>query len=323
MMRSWRVVALKMSVCFAFVFVVDAASCRLCEYGPESVPDPTKQIVDLLIAPSNATCGYLENNAKSVEEESEACDDFRAVATRCGCNVPPDACELCWDQSAITQPTSELPEYESEVYTTMTCQNLQAHLHQDREEDDPECNFFQHLIGERCGCPPFPDDESSLDDEMCTLCFDGKPPLYGDREVHGFSCSDVALWATFLPLESLNCTIIQGFGRKCGCSEPPGACSLCPNGEGVPNRDQPLDDVFIGAIPDAFTFFEIFIVGTSTCGTTEDLLFAAAPLGVDDLLCWSFQMTSSVCGCSPLTFAVVLTWVYRISGLLSFLVSCQ
>eukprot|EP00541_Cyclophora_tenuis_P002027 CAMPEP_0116544696 /NCGR_PEP_ID=MMETSP0397-20121206/2258_1 /TAXON_ID=216820 /ORGANISM="Cyclophora tenuis, Strain ECT3854" /LENGTH=115 /DNA_ID=CAMNT_0004068931 /DNA_START=297 /DNA_END=641 /DNA_ORIENTATION=+ len=85
----------------------NAQKCRLCVYGPDTIPDPDKVIADESSAPAN-TCGFMELTAPFVDEGSEFCLAIRATATRCGCNIPPNACHLCWDESPVTNPQKEL-----------------------------------------------------------------------------------------------------------------------------------------------------------------------------------------------------------------------
>ena len=358
---KWLIYGLDIAICLVVaVHNVDvAAACRLCEFGPASVPYPAKEIGDVFvfIAPANTTCGTIEGIAKSAEEGTDSCFEFRSVSTRCGCNVPPNACHLCWDHSI---PTSKLPASdESSGDIVAACENLSVRIHA-LEEGDPRCSILQRDSGERCGCPRYPEhtsnntitindtadtpmennsrkpNEGPPSEPPCTLCFDGQQAPYSDKLLDlennvKVSCAEMDSFANLLQVGTTSCTEVQTLGLFCGCAPLPGACTLCPNGESVPHKDQTLDGTFIGAIPEAFPFFTeiaeaypfytLIPGGTLTCAIMEVILNGAALSGIDDVLCWSNQMTSSICGCSPLTYAVVLTWVYRISGSLSFLVS--
>ena len=338
--------------------VARGMDCPMCLYGPETIPDPDRVIADPSRAPAN-TCGFLDNSGRSfVREGTDFCQGVRAVATRCGCNIPPNACHLCWDESNITQPEVLFPEYEATDYIPITapgifftCENLQAYLHT-IDKDNPQCSSFQLDAGERCGCPRHPsNNDEDADDkgnetetvetippqepvetpppgEPCKICMDGQPVPFADKplelgDLPIASCADLETFAGLVLDGTFNCAGLQLMGQYCGCPVEPGSCTLCPNGESVPFKDQRLNwfDNFIGSVPEAFES-----IGDSvTCEIMQSITAGAAAdlFGVDDgVLCWSNQMRSGICGCSPGAYAIALTWVCRLCGILSFVVSC-
>lgn len=347
-----------------------ATPCRLCEYGPESIPDANKAIPTVT---DGSTCGFFQSSASFAETGTTVCLGIQALATPCGCNIPPNACRLCWDQSNITQPTRQLPDYEVVDYISIatpgryfSCEGLQGFLHT-LDKDDTRCNAIQQDAGERCGCPSHPsgsttNNETSSDEESeaseqeapstrpsqgaCSMCWDGqRVPLpdksFEDSDFSIATCAEVDLFASLLPPGSAECQVTQLLGPYCGCPRAPGACTLCPNGESVPNKDRVLGrfDEALGSFPESYASVRSFLDSNCTLGCDVISTFlgdrptceimesvASGPVGdlvgIDnDLLCWSNQLTSSICGCSPSTYAIVLNWAYRISGSLSFLVS--
>ena len=335
---------------------VAAQPCTICTHGPDMVPFPDKQIAADDQAPAN-TCGFLESTQSFVQQGTDFCQGIRAVGTRCGCNIPPNACHLCWDETLATHPELELPDY---VATTlipaspagqlMSCESLEGYLHT-IDANDAQCSTIQLDAAERCGCPPLPgsepqnrtetpqppvqtqppveEEEQEQEQEpvaLCTVCIKGEPipwpekPLeLGDLPIS--SCADLQLFAGLLPGDSDDCAGLQMLGSYCGCEKEPDACTLCPNGEPVPKKQQKLGwfEDFAADVPDAYAS-----VGDNiNCEVMEAIVAGYVDRIFEetkDIVCRSTQLKSTTCGCSPNWIPIALTWSYRCFGLLSFLV---
>lgn len=327
--------------------------CTFCTHGPETTPFPDRQIAPDDQAPAN-TCGFLQNTVGFVQEGSSFCDGIRAVGTRCGCNIPPNACHFCWDESPVGNPDLELPDYpgtrlipDSPPGALMSCAAIESYLHL-VDQNDAECLEIQQDAALRCGCPPRPGETPVPDDTtntteapietpapaptdppaaQCTLCLDGSAILYPDKPVTLGAlpietCADLELFAGLLTVEAPDCPGLQAFGTFCGCPKPPDSCSFCPNGEPVPLKDQRLNwlEEFVLNVPDPYRS----IVADFSCELMEAITASnpGALFGLEDALyCVSTQLKSSICGCSPGWLTLVLAWGFRCSGFLSLAVS--
>ena len=350
----------------------DAPPCTLCEFGPDQVPDSEK-VVGTPSASTTTTCGMLQSSlAPLVQDGTPFCNAIRTMGTFCGCNVPPNACSLCWDGSPVTNLLLELPDYQardlvplSPIDTALTCESLESYLNT-LGENDAQCLSIQQDAGERCGCPPLlveeppsnannntatPQnatgtnatvppvvEEQNTDSneqtetqeprQSCTPCrnredsimFPDLPLPAGDLPLE--SCADLGFFASLLGEDDVECDVVRAVGFYCGCPRPPDACTLCPNGESVPNPSRTLTWISrnMQYVPEGFEE-----AGNSvTCGIMEGFVASnsAELLGTsEDLLCLSAQLKSSICGCSPDWRQILLTWAYRLSGMLSLLVS--
>ena len=339
--------------------LVQSVPCPLCSNGPEQIPNR-----DRLVDPTQGntltnTCGFLADSGTSfIQEGTDLCQAIRSAATTCGCNIPPDACLLCWDGSRAPNVDLELVDYPatelipaSPPGALFNCNSLEAALHT-MDENDPQCSAIQQDAGERCGCPPFPgseeggsNNETSLaptetaatapvpEDEAeplepCSVCVGGelmplpdKPLTIGNLPIR--TCSDLDSFTALLVGGSDECRGLQLLGPHCGCAKPPNSCSLCPNGEPVPNKNAKINFLAdVEAPPEEFGS-----IGDSfTCEIAESVAASnpGALFGLDEsIVCQFLQFRSNLCGCKPDWLQIVLQWAYRLSGMLSVLVSLR
>ena len=106
------------------------------------------------------------------------------------------------------------------------------------------CQALQEFGG-YCGCmdPPPPDNG-------CTFCPDGSPPSNPDKVVSElFTCQQLHDFVLFAPLrycdgteaedgmmESADLVLMRAFAYNCGCPGVEPACTLCPNGNSIPQE---------------------------------------------------------------------------------------
>ena len=91
--------------------------------------------------------------------------------------------------------------------------------------------------------------------------------------------------------------------------------------EPVPNKQQKLSwfEDFAADVPDAYAS----IGSNINCEVMEAIVAGYVDRIFEetkDIVCRSTQLKSTTCGCSPNWIPIALTWSYRSSGLLSFLV---
>ena len=247
------------------------------------------------------------------------------------------------------------------INVILNCGLLQEFLQSVVLESSGECWSAQMDVGEQCGCPPIPTDViqnrtnttsnpgnnnnnntthqqpilpiGGSDVPSCSLCSNGEPSPFPDRLVTlstatPLSCAEYDLFASTLSEDSEDCAVVRLVGRSCGCEALPDECNLCPLGERVPKPDQPLN------------WFDQPNLSTSTsglhtrmgsefltCQIMESVVASnhwAVPSATsldEGLVCTSMQMKSWICGCKQDWRPIVLTWSYRLSAMLSFVVS--
>ena len=352
-----------------FVSIVHtSATCVLCgEHGPESAPFTERALPDLGV-PANS-CGDLVEAVLFVQGGTAICDSIQAFGTYCGCNLPPNACHLCWDGSRVSNKNLTLPDYQVSTFadtfgydSNPACETLEALLHTTRTSDTQQCLDIQIDAGERCGCPPVPvellphnnstnftgndfDNESNVDtppkdkeptkEQRCTLCENGVSTPVPNQWVdigqeRTLTCAEWEILATSFPEGSADCALIRsGASRICQCPRPQGQCTMCPLGEPIPRPQQRLNWLF-----DSFLSSDRDSIVTEdsrsqflTCQLMESHVASGHPLldeifgTEEELLCTAMQMKSWICGCQPDWRQIVLTWSYRLSAMLSFVVS--
>ena len=338
--------------------VVKAQPCRVCGlWGPESVPLPDK-LIGITGAPTD-TCGGLEGFAVAFSPDSELCRTAQFTGHLCGCNVAPDSCSLCWDGSDAPNGLLELSgNYTITDFIPSSlplsgnanCEQLQSFLHFNELQDSTICLRQQRQVGEICGCPPLPTDSTNTTipqnvtdptmaptppRELCSVCRDGGVMAYPERLVSlnddspDLSCREWEGFANVVTLNSADCDLFRLYSSYCGCPPETAVCNVCPNGEHVPNPTRALNWFATGAfVSTRETTFQQTELDMITCdlmdsfvATEEGLRYIAGLLDLDsDLFCMAVQLKSWICGCSPDWRQYVLTWCYRISGMLSFLV---
>ena len=173
-------------------------------------------------------------------------------------------------------------------------------------------------------------------EEPCSVCRDGGVMAYPERLVSlnddspDLSCREWEGFANAVTLNSADCDLFRLYSSYCGCPPETAVCNVCPNGEHVPNPTRALNWFSTGAfVSTRETTFQQTELDMITCdlmdsfvATEEGLRYIAGLLDLDsDLFCMSVQLKSWICGCSPDWRQYVLTWCYRISGMLSLIVS--
>ena len=133
------------------------------------------------------------------------------------------------------------------------------------------------------------------------------------------------------PMPSKDCSIFHNLALYCGCPLQEVECHLCPNGEPVPNPNRQLNWLDGGGFVSTrkSVLQEILSVTAqvsceivNSMVATDSIHDFSARLSLDsDLLCTAVQLKSWICGCSPDWRQILLTWSYRLSGMLSVVVS--
>ena len=171
------------------------------------------------------------------------------------------------------------------------------------------------------------DSEPETVRASCTICRDGSAPTRPEREIELgdlpiSNCMDVELFANLVIVGTDECNGLQAIGPYCGCPRMENACTFCPHGEPVPNGDLSLNwfSSFVQTVPQAYRS----VADSLTCELYESIvasnsaaLFSLEPA----MFCLASQLKSWICGCRPDWRQFMLTWCYRLSGLLSLLVS--
>lgn len=368
---STPLLVIQWAVVFGFLAplrLVQSEKCSVCGIlGPATVPLPDKTIAIDGIPVD--TCRRLETTVMIFEEDSDLCRIVQSIGTLCGCNKPPNACNLCWDGSQVTNNDLELLDFPTKNFlptanefdTFLTCETLEAVLHS-VNDDNPQCLATQIRAGETCGCPQLPEEmlqnattitttegteivlvnnnsssntkSSSSSEDRCTLCPFGEPVPFPDKELNvvrstSYTCRD---WdagiAGAIAADSEDCKILQTYAHYCGCRVASDACTMCPNGEPVPKPNQPLNWYKTTFVSTETRYFHSNWADSDllTCDMIDSTVKMAKGMyqtlfGMDDdLYCMAVQLKSWICGCSPDWRQILLTWSYRTSGMLSFLV---
>ena len=237
------------------------------------------------------------------------------------------------------------------------CQALEALLHTTRTGDTQPCLDIQVDVGETCGCPPLPveslppnnstnsttqdaNNDTTLvepppeDEEIqpCNICENGVSSPVPDKLVNvgrgpQITCSEWEILASSFPEGSADCLVTRSATSTiCQCPRREGQCTMCPLGELIPKPQQRLNwytDSFLSAGRQTIFSEDRFL----TCELMESNVASEHPLldeifGTQkELLCTAMQMKSWICGCRPDWRQIVLTWSYRLSAMLSFVVS--
>lgn len=169
----------------------------------------------------------------------------------------------------------------------------------------------------------------------CTVCRNGEAPAFPDEILAfgvdlEFTCSEWDLFVSSVSSTSEDCSLLQGIGgSKCGCSPEPRHCSFCPRGETVPKPDQSLNWMENPNLSSSTSDIQSRMAdgGFFRCHMMESFLASNHRIvhlvaSIDEgLLCTAAQLKSWICGCAPDWKPIVLTWCYRLSAILSFVVS--
>ena len=162
----------------------------------------------------------------------------------------------------------------------------------------------------------------------CPVCVGGEPMPLSEKPLSlgnlpFTTCGELASFAAFLVGGTDDCTYLQSLGSYCGCTKPSNACSFCPNGDPVTRPEANLD-LSSGVSPPLPEPFESIAFDSISCEIAESLvgsnLVALLDVG-EPIFCLMMQFRSNLCGCKPDWRQIVVPWSYRISGILSTLVS--
>ena len=239
---------------------------------------------------------------------------------------------------------------------SLSCEVLDA-IFKTRDQQDQQCRRAQADAGELCGCPAFPNDTAASeksnntlatntsepvtdnifvgddDDDgeslQCSLCPNGEPPAYPDKPLNvvgstSYTCSDWDRFAS-LAMNANDCSLFSSYAKYCGCQVDT-FCTMCPLGELAPKPDRSINWYDTAFMSTTENRFHSAVHDYLTCDIMESLVAQPASLSAvmnvdEDLICLSVQLKSAVCGCRPDWRPILLTWSYRLSGILSFIVS--
>ena len=325
--------------------------CNICgELGPSEIPLPTKRIPKEYNLPLVGDCHDLVTAAFALDEGSLICDSIQSFGSFCGCNTHPDACTLCWDGTSVPNKNVSTGNYNASDFISVVdpesdvvldCEILEAFLHSAAKNGSAQCLSTQLDVGEQCGCPPIPEHRTQMNNgtnvdeadpilsgEPCSLCSNGEAPPFPDKLAHRRSCSDWDAFASSLYEDSEDCSLVRLVSGICECPRQPDECSLCPLGEPVPRPNRIVNWLDQSTLTTSTSELHARLGSTSvTCELMESVVatdnqIVSEVLSVDEgLVCPALQMKSWICGCRPDWRAILLTWAYRSSGMLSFIVS--
>ena len=286
-------------------------SCSLCWDGSRTanpsleLPDyQARDLVPLSPIDTSLTCESLESFLHTLGENDAQCLEVQEdVGERCGCPPSPSSTTGGEPQPLPSNSTNRNATEQEETDSTAPVVEETTD-----NNDDPK-----QVQEPRQSCSPCLNREDSI-------MFPDRPLTAGSLPVD--SCADLEFFASLLLEDDVHCAVMRAVGFYCGCPRPPDACTLCPNGESAPRPSQPSTMISrnLEHLPAGFED----VADSLTCGLMEGFVASnsAELLGMDsDLLCLSTQLKSWVCGCSPDWKQILLTWAYRLSGLLSLLVS--
>ena len=162
-----------------------SSQCSVCgPHGPSTLPFPLKTIPNVGLPQNTTACLDLEKLSLSssltsmaessgvtdTDEDSMnvSCSSIQALGTYCGCNVPADACTLCWDGRSVPRKARRLRRFRPSDFvaewttnnhnvasSSMDCETVQALLH-NVHSTSQQCLEAQIEMGQQCGCPPMP-----------------------------------------------------------------------------------------------------------------------------------------------------------------------
>ena len=240
----------------------------------------------------------------------------------------------------------------------LSCQVLESVFNYQFDQQDPQCQTVQQDTGVACGCPTPPvsynnnstttinttnvtqresnpnTKEADGTTSKCSICPSGEPTPFPDKPLnvvnspYNNTCQDWDAFASAVANDSTDCSLFRSYSLYCGCPREPDACTLCPLGERVPKPNVVLDwfrNAFVST--QSNQFHNRLNTLDPTCEMMESSVanaggaFAWTSGMNKDIFCMSVQLKSSICGCRPDWRQILLTWGYRISGILSFLVS--
>ena len=329
--------------------------CHLCpHHGGHDVnisnPDRNLTFFNLHVA----NCMDLKRTVGFFYRGSRPCKLVQTLGPYCGCPIDTtqDRCQLCAnggevgfpDRSlgGLLDPTDIFPFGAVNNYN-VTCGLLQDVALNWNASDNVRLKQ-QRDFHSLCGCagesPTVAVDVSPQENgteiepaktfEPCSLCSNGEPVPYPDRRFHAgdipvHTCGELQEFVAFFDVDETQCAEMSLYGHLCGCSPPPdnSGCHLCPNGEPIPKPHQHVHwfDSTINSIPGNFRQ----AANEMTCDLLEAVVLYEPSYLMEttdsDFVCLSVQLKSGYCGCSADWRQKFLLWAYRISGVLSLMVS--
>ena len=213
---DWQVEGIKHCGC-----PVSDNQCDLC---------PGMDDHSILTIPGSMTCNKAFVLASQISLNDSQCPNYQADGLNyCGCNIPEDSCTLCPDGSPPSDgfiQDANISCAEATVFATTKSRSTGG------------CNGVNYLGLKDCGC--------RIPENSCTLCpdrtFPTKPfmriPSENSNEL-GTACGDAYLMFPLdnrEPFGSKECSNLQHRTGvlHCGCALDESKCSLCPNGQRVP-----------------------------------------------------------------------------------------
>ena len=175
-------------------------------------------------------------------------------------------------------------------------------------------------------------EQQSEYQNVCTLCANGEAVPFPDKvplvigNVLPLTCSEWESLALTSDEGSDDCRLVRSVSLICGCERPAEGCRMCPLGESVPKASQQLTwlgENFLSSSSSSW-FFEN--TAFFTCALMESIVASeptllAGALSTDEgMVCTAAQMKSWICGCEQDWRPIFLTWAYRLSAMLSFMV---
>jgi hypothetical protein len=189
--------------------------------------------------------------------------------------------------------------------------------------DDTECQLLQS-ISTYCGCPRA--------ENSCTMCPDGSPPLYPQREIPFLkgiiqgvvpTCEIVEAFIASYSNDEVVCRTIHLMSNYCGCPAIPNHCQFCG---GVPLQEEFYNVPLLELLSDEYGTQNLGI--TPTC---EGLYSAQYQLNTGDDFCRNARFITFQCGCNDgvmeyfgattIHQQAVLAWLPRAVAIVSLIAS--
>lgn len=189
--------------------------------------------------------------------------------------------------------------------------------------DAPECQLLQS-ISSYCGCPRLEDS--------CTLCPDGSPPSYPQREIKFLkglfqgivpTCEILEAFIASYSNGDILCRTMHLMSNYCGCPAIPNHCLFCG---GAPLQEEFYNVPLLELLRDEY--------GTKNLGinpTCEGFYSVQYQLTPEDALCRNARFITFQCGCNggvmeylgatTVNQQAVLAWVPRVVAIVSLIAS--
>ena len=298
----------------------DDNSCTVCPGGEILSRDDLQLLSITLNADrSEITCAQAQELVKGEERGSVLCNDIQRGATRCGCPVPENACQLCPDVLANNFVTSSI------FGIRIRCESFLHQLHS-FDRDSEECQSLDDSHREACECT---EPEEFV---PCTLCPGGEAVPYPDKIIVGMeglgfdqlepTCGVLDQASAGLSEKDPACPTARVIAKMCGCNVPENACAICEPGKSLSNPLHEYEWAF-GTITDSFPqLVETINLNERefTCELADSFLSAA--YNNRDAFCYFNQLIrGTACGCGGSNSIKVgaLVWTQRCSGILSLM----